>query len=306
MNQSTDIVNIIMPVKNAGSYLHDCLSSIRGQTFLFWRLIAINDHSTDDSLTILEMAASEDNRIHVLNNEGIGIIPALQLALKQCSAPYLSRMDADDLMPANKLELMVRALEKAPPKSIVTGKVKYFSNQPVSEGYQKYEQWLNERIDKVDHWEWVYRECVIASPNWMVRLDDMYEFGCFDGLIYPEDYHLVLNWFKQGFRIVSLPETTLLWREHPQRTSRNSDHYDQKHFFKLKILHYIYHQREDKPFILWGAGHKGRLASRLLDKYGMPFHWMDLLREGQEKTVDDHVITHFTNIEHYQGNAQCL
>lgn len=297
MNQSTNSVSIIMPVKNAGSYLHDCLSSIRGQTFSFWQLIAINDHSTDDSLNILRSAAQADDRIQVFQNDGKGIVPAFFQAIKHCTGRYITRMDADDLMPDRKLELMVTALQEAPAKSIVTGKVKYFGEGAISPGYLKYEAWLNERTDREDHWRWVYRECVIASPNWMMRRAELMDMADLDQLLYPEDYHLVLKWYQQGFQVISLPETTLMWREHPDRTSRNSEHYNQDHFFKLKILHFINHQLDFKPLVLWGTGPKGKLTAKLLDENSIPFQWMDLLPGAEQKKVGNHTISDFQNIE---------
>ena len=43
------LISIIMPVKNAGLYLEDCLRSIQSQTDQHWELLAVNDHSDDHS-----------------------------------------------------------------------------------------------------------------------------------------------------------------------------------------------------------------------------------------------------------------
>lgn len=285
-----------MPVKNAGSYLHECLSSIRGQTFPFWELLVVNDHSTDNSQAIIEIHTQEDPRINLLQNQGEGIIPALRMAFSHCQGDYVTRMDGDDVMPSNRLDLMIKVLSSARPKTVVTGKVKYFGEQEVSEGYQSYEHWLNERIDRNDHWNWVYRECVIASPNWMTRRQDLLVINAFDDLRYPEDYHLVLKWFEEGFTVKSIPEVTLLWREHPHRTSRNSEHYDQLHFFRLKVEHFVRQMRPQK-LLLWGAGPKGRLTAQILDSLNVPFLWMDLNPEKYGKGINGHQVQHFEKIE---------
>lgn len=290
-------VSIIMPVKNAGKYLHKCLLSIREQTFTFWELIVVNDHSTDDSREILEQHALEDSRIQVLENKGQGITPALQLALDQSKGVFITRMDGDDLMPSERLKLMWEALSTSPIKTIVTGKVQYFSQTTVSPGYQEYESWLNERTASNDHWPWVYRECVIASPNWMVRRSDLIDIGGFAPLSYPEDYHLVLQWYSAGFKVQSLPDITLLWREHPERTSRNSEHYDQSHFFKLKVAHFLQHRLQHHSLVLWGAGPKGRLTADILDTHNQPFTWMDLTPDKYPDGIKGHSIMAFRQIE---------
>lgn len=297
MTSALTKVSIIMPVKNAGKYLHECLSSIRRQTFSFWELVVVNDHSTDDTLQILQQHAAADDRIWFFENTGRGITPALSLALSHTQGEFITRMDGDDVMPDTRLELMTKAMQAQPRKTVVTGKVRYFSTEAVSEGYTSYQYWLNERIDKQDHWDWVYRECVIASPNWMCRKADLKEIGGFATLSYPEDYHLVLKWYEHGFGIHSLPETTLLWREHPERTSRNSEHYDQSHFFELKIAHFLASKLEEKKLLLWGTGTKARLSAVLLSKHQQAFEWMDLQPEKFPEGIQGYEISHFKNIE---------
>lgn len=290
-----------MPVKNAGKYLHECLSSIRRQTFSFWELVVVNDHSTDETQEILEQHASEDPRILPLRNTHSGITPALSLAFKHCTGEFITRMDGDDIMPDNRLELMTEAIDALPEKTVVTGKVRYFGTEPVSEGYISYQNWLNERADQQDHWQWVYRECVIASPNWICRRSDLENIGGFASLSYPEDYHLVLRWFSSGFSIHSLSETTLLWREHPERTSRNSELYNQAHFFRLKIAHFLGNQLQRHSLALWGTGTKGRLTADILKVHQQTFTWMDLSPEKYKEGIQGIPVSHFSNIEKMTG-----
>ena len=94
-----------MPVKNAGPWLEECLQSIQKQSFVNWELIAVNDGSKDNSIEILIDFSSRDVRIQVLENPGSGIVDALSQALSKSTGTFISRMDADDVMPAEKLQL---------------------------------------------------------------------------------------------------------------------------------------------------------------------------------------------------------
>lgn len=288
-------VSIIMPVKNVANYIADSIESIQKQSFNDWELIIINDRSTDETPNIIKGLQQRDPRIQVFLNQGKGIIPALKLALDKTQGKYITRFDGDDLMPEGRLEAMVSELDRAPDKTIATGKVKYFSAQPISPGYQKYEAWLNTRIDQADHWKWIYRECVIASPNWMMTRKELVETHVFDAMTYPEDYYLVLHWYTLGFQVRCLQTVTLLWREHPMRTSRNSDHYNQEHFFRLKIKHFIEHELQGSELVLWGTESKGKLTAKILDQLGVPFEWMGLTLEPQP--IGDHPKVHYTAIE---------
>ena len=103
-----ELVSIIMPVKNTAQYLGDCLESILKQSYQDWELIAVDDHSSDTSKNILIEYARKDQRINVLDNAGNGIIDALKTAFKYAKGIYLTRMDADDIIPDDRLEKMVK------------------------------------------------------------------------------------------------------------------------------------------------------------------------------------------------------
>ena len=296
----TPKVSIIMPVKNVAEYIEDCIHSIRSQSFTDWELIIVNDHSTDVTQSLLDSFALADKRIQVHSNQGIGIIPALQLAFSLAKGAFITRFDGDDIMPDNRLALIVKALASSTEKTIVTGKVKYFSDQPISKGYQAYEAWLNERIHLNDHWQWAYRECVIASPNWIMRRNELSAIGGFNDLTYPEDYDLVLRWNQHGFTVQGLDQITLYWREHPARTSRNSDHYNQEHFFRLKVQHFVRHELGDSALVLWGTDTKAKLTASILTKLGTDFTWMGLVEQDNSKEILNHPILSYKAIENFQ------
>jgi len=97
-------IDIIMGVYNAASTLEDCLNSVLRQEFANWRLLAVDDASTDDSLDILRRYAQVDERINVVtHDENQGLGAALNTAIAASCSPILCRMDADDIMHPNRL-----------------------------------------------------------------------------------------------------------------------------------------------------------------------------------------------------------
>lgn len=258
-----------MPMKNAAPWIEGCIQSIQRQEFTDWELLVINDHSTDNSLQLVNKIARLDKRIKTLNNTGQGIIPALELAFINAKGKFVTRMDADDLMPRGKLKWFYEALA-CEDEAIVTGKVHYFTDDgsPVSAGYLQYESWLNARIDNEDHWKWIYRECVIASANWMAP---RHLFSA-NELVYPEDYKLVFNWYKKGVKIIALNKITHHWREHEKRTSRTSEHYNQGHFFKLKLNEFLALDFDpNKSIIVLGEQKKAKLIKNHFSIQGIKY-----------------------------------
>jgi len=153
--------------------------------------------------------------------------------------------------------------------------VKYFSDQGVSEGYQKYENWLNRLSQEHRHWEEIYKECVIASPAWMVWREDFEACGGVNSSRYPEDYDLVFRMYQAGFKVKASQKLLHFWRDHPGRSSRNLPHYQQNAFFEIKLHYFLQLDYSNQSnLVLWGAGKKGKLMAKLLQKNEIPFQWV--------------------------------
>jgi glycosyltransferase involved in cell wall biosynthesis len=85
-----------MPVRNAGRDLAEALTSMLGQTFGDFELIAVDDHSTDETPTHLRRAAEEDRRIRLITSPQQGFVPAVSAGVAASRGDWVARMDADD------------------------------------------------------------------------------------------------------------------------------------------------------------------------------------------------------------------
>lgn len=269
------LVSIIMPVYNAAPYLVECLDSILRQHHSTWELIAVDDFSTDASYVILKSYADKDARIRVLKNDRKGILPALQNGYAQSKGMYITRMDADDVMPEMKICTLLETL-LSQEHSVAVGKVEYFATgKSLSEGYVRYADWLNAMIDNQDHFSHIYKECVIPSPCWMMRRDDFDAIGGFSVDRYPEDYDLAFRMYAYGIKVVGSPRVLHLWRDHEVRASRTDRNYSDQAFLPLK-LHY-FNQLEwdpDRPLLLWGGGQAGKAVAKNWVESGISFRWV--------------------------------
>ncbi len=267
--------SVLMPVFNAAPFLEACLQSLIDQTEINWELIAIDDQSTDDSLNILQQFALRENRIKVFQTSKKGIIPALKLAFDKSKGQLITRMDADDLMKPQKLERLKSMLLDNGKGHLATGLVKYFSETTLGEGYLKYEQWLNNLTLQQNNFSDIYKECVIPSPCWMTFREDLEKCGAFFSTTYPEDYDLCFRFYKNNLNVCASSEVLHLWRDHSARSSRNDPNYAKQEYFDLKLPYFLELDYDaNRPFVLWGAGKKGKyLAQQLIDEQ-IPFHWI--------------------------------
>jgi glycosyltransferase involved in cell wall biosynthesis len=292
-----ELISIVMPVKNAGLYLKDCLESILAQTYPNWELLAVDDGSTDSSLEILQYYSQKYPRIHTFKNSGNGIILALRTAYSHSNGEYIHRMDADDLMAPRKLELMLAELKQAGKGTVVTALVQYFAEGGVSDGYLKYEKWLNALCENDRHWEEVYQECVIASPCWLIHRQDLDAVGVFDEDRYPEDYDLVFRFYEKGLKVKSVKEVLHYWRDHSARSSRNHEHYQANSFFALKLHYFLKLERDPKrSLVVWGAGPKGKRLAKMLNRQGIDFEWVSNNPNKHGKEIYEQIMRSFKKI----------
>ncbi len=270
-----DLISILTPFKNTELYLAECLDSMLNQSYSNWELLIVDDDSTDNSYTLVSQYAAQDQRIKLYKNQGQGIIDALRTAYKYSKGDYITRMDSDDIMHKDKLKSMHKDLTTHGKGHVALGLVKYFSASGISEGYAKYETWLNSLTETGSNYSEIYKECVIASPCWMVHRDDLERCEAFAPNRYPEDYDLTFRFRKYGLTCIPSDKLLHYWRDYSTRTSRTHEHYAQNYFLDIK-LHYFLELDYDanRPLAVWGAGFKGKtIAKQLVDKE-IAFHWI--------------------------------
>ncbi len=269
------LVSILIPVKNTEKFLHECLQSTINQTYTNWEVLAVNDHSTDKSENVLQCYAKKDSRIKIFNQKEQGILPALQKAYHHSKGHLITRMDSDDIMKPDKLHILVQKLLKNGKGHLAVGQVKYFSDQGICNGYERYARWLNMLTRKGNNYSEIYKECVIPSPCWMVYRSDLEHCGAFNTHRYPEDYDLAFRFYENGLNCIACAEVLHLWRDYNSRTSRTHEHYAQNYFLDIKLHYFLkLHYNPKRPLVIWGAGKKGKtLAKKLIEKK-IDFYWI--------------------------------
>ena len=253
----------------------ECIDSILNQTYTDWELLIIDDHSTDDSHNIVVEYSKKDPRIKLYKNSGSGIIQALQTAFNHSEGSYITRMDSDDIMHPDKLEFMISDLKQYGRHHIALGLVQYFSDDGISNGYARYEAWLNHLTKTGNNYSEIYKECVIASPCWMLHRDDLIACDAFNPDRYPEDYDLTFRFYKHNIKCIPSHQLLHYWRDYSTRTSRTHEHYAQNYFLDIKLRYFLELDYDaSRPLTVWGAGFKGKtIAQQLVDK-NIPFYWI--------------------------------
>ena len=291
-------VSILIPFKNTAHFLSDCLDSILNQTYKNWEVLAIDDNSDDASFELVNTYTDKDSRIKVFSNNGSGIIPALRTAYAKSHGDLITRMDSDDIMKLNRVKTMVQSLQIYGKGHVAVGQVQYFSDRGVSNGYERYEAWLNNLTSAGTNYDEIYKECVIPSPCWMVYREDFDKCGGFEPDRYPEDYDLTFRFYEHKLKIIPCNTILHLWRDYDTRTSRTHEHYAQNYFLDIKLYYFLkLHHDPNRPLVVWGAGFKGKtIAKQLLEK-SIDFIWLCDNPNKIGKKIYNHPLVHFETLK---------
>lgn len=270
------LVSVVMAVKDTEPYLSECLDSVLAQTYLHWELVAVNDHSSDRSPEILQAYAARDARIRVYDSDRPSLIPTLQVAYQHCRGTLINRMDSDDKMPYDKLQVLVDTWQQHGRGTVVAGGTQHFVGEgEVGDGFRRYERWLNDVARREAHYEEIYRECVIPSHSWLLHRADLDAVGAFDPEVYPEDYDLCFRFYRRGLRVVGLDKVLHYWRDRSDRISRTWECYQDNRYFDLKLRYFYALDRDRRrPLMLWGAGRNGKDMAKQLLAYDDQFRWV--------------------------------
>lgn len=112
--ERADIIWILVPVYNVEKVLGKCIRSIWRQTFTNWKMILVDDGSTDRSGQMCDEYAKKDPRIRVVHTKNGGLPLARINGIRETDGSgYCVFCDSDDEMPPNALQLLYNEAKRS-------------------------------------------------------------------------------------------------------------------------------------------------------------------------------------------------
>lgn len=104
-------VSVIITAFNEEKFIHRCLRSIFNQTLdpSFYEVIVVDDASSDDTRSILKQWGDDINLI--CNDFNLGLPASINKGISVSRGEYVIRLDADDYVNANYLNLLKLVLD---------------------------------------------------------------------------------------------------------------------------------------------------------------------------------------------------
>lgn len=98
MDDTSNLVSVIVPVYNSASYLPRCVDSILNQSYRDIEVILIDDGSTDKSGEICDAYARDDTRVRVVHTSNRGVSSARNAGLNSSKGSFILFVDSDDFI----------------------------------------------------------------------------------------------------------------------------------------------------------------------------------------------------------------
>jgi len=186
-------LSVVVPVYNVAPYLPECLDSLLNQSYHDLEILAVNDGSTDESLSILrEYEEKAAGKLKVFTKENGGLSDARNAGLALARGEYVAFLDSDDFADPDLYEkLYDKAKEKnadmaASPIRYVwpDGKEKLVSSGVFDTEDEKEKKLLFTRFYPAV-WNKIYRRSVLVESGVFFKKGATFEDVEFSHRLFP-------------------------------------------------------------------------------------------------------------------------
>ena len=209
-SDSTPRITVLMPVFNAERYLTEALDSILAQTYCNFRLLIIDDASTDSSRDIIE--AVSDYRVENIRlDKSRGVSYALNLALDLADTEFVARMDADDIATPDRFDQQLKFLTENPDVGVCGSSIEMLRGN--SKCVVRYPKTHDEILGSLA----IFKRS-ICHPSVMIRLSELQGARYCESYAHSEDLHMWHNLIRHT-RFHNIQKPLLAYRMHDSQVS---------------------------------------------------------------------------------------
>lgn len=232
---SRPLITVLIPAFNAAPYLAETIHSVQRQGVDSMELLVVDDGSTDETPRVL--AAIADPRLRVVRQENTGLVGALNRGIEEARGTFLARLDADDVMPAGRLQAQLSAMAMDSRLLVLGTDYETFGEVSFRVRMPRTDRACRQRLS--------FGSCHCGASV-MIRSDRLIASGArFDPAdIYAEDYGMWCELSEYG-RLGNLPMVGYRYRIHAGQVS--SRHVDEQRATHLRIAREYAQQSGRRP-----------------------------------------------------------
>lgn len=198
---------------NYCNYIKQSIESVLNQTHQDFELFIIDDGSTDDSKQIIETYRNHP-KIQIIYQQNKGLNVTNNIAMRLARGAYLMRLDADDYLDPNALELLAQKLDNNEELGLVFPNYYYVDKQ----GNKIGEEIRHDFEKDVSLFDLpAHGACTMIKLKFLKDLGGYNEnFSCQDG------YDLWIK-FISHYKVLNLSQPLFSYRQHGANLTRNEE-----------------------------------------------------------------------------------
>ncbi len=198
-------ITVLMAVFNGMPYLPEAVESVFNQSIDDWRLLIVNDGSTDATADYLNGLAGD--RVQVIHQQNQGLAASLNNGLAACDTEFVARLDSDDICYPRRLEKQLNFMRSHPELGMLGTQIERLGQ--LNSGFPsrlpcRHDAIVNALL-KAEH--------AMVHPTIMCRTEIMNQVGGYWDLPIAQDWDLYLKISEQA-RVANLNECLLKYRIH--------------------------------------------------------------------------------------------
>ena len=252
---------IIIPTHNEEKNILFCLESLKKQTFRDYKIVVVNDGSTDQTQNIVNEFAAAHPDFEIKNLEksehqpGAKVVRTFKKGLEMVDLKdfdIICKFDADIIFPENYLGKINEIYEKNPKAGMVSGIVKIkksvFENKLAFDFRDEKKQWVFENISSKNH---------VRGPIKSYRKECFQEMNGLRPVLGWDNIDVMLA-KKHGWEVITIKD---LWVKHLRPTA-----YKYKNQKAEKLGEYFYNIGLSLPLAVISSG-KSSLKNRSIAEF---------------------------------------
>ena len=252
---------IIIPTHNEEKNILFCLESLKNQTFRDYKIVVVNDGSTDQTQTIVNEFAAAHPDFEIKNLEksehqpGAKVVRTFNKGLEVVDFEefdVVCKFDADIIFPENYLGKINEIYEKNPKAGMVSGIVKIkksvFEDKLAFDFRDEKKQWVFENISSKNH---------VRGPIKSYRKECFLDMNGLRPVLGWDNIDVMLA-KKHGWEVITIKD---LWVKHLRPTA-----YKYKNQKAEKLGEYFYNIGLSLPLAVISSG-KSSLKNRSIAEF---------------------------------------
>lgn len=254
--------------------LEECLESILNQTVMLNEIVIVKDgHLTESLELVLEKYSCLFNRditafTTVQLEKNIGLGKALNEGIKHCSNKYIMRMDSDDIMKPNRVEVMTKLISKFPEIDVFGSQIEEFESTSRNIlGIRKVPLDLKNIKRTIKYRNPMNHVSVVLKKSELIKV------GGYPDFLFFEDYALWAKMISLNYQFRNCNEILVSVRAGIDMIGRRHGWFYAKQEAKMQNL--LFHYRLTNIFwYLFNLIFRslGRLAPKSLLQFGIKFY----------------------------------